>query len=453
MAAAANTATGGIGCLRQASYPACPHHDVSQRVSTNSQGEPTVSFRQLIRHRGIVATASAGVAVVIAGGAFAAVSAGGSGHESLATAANSHTVSGNKKSVHVKPLPPLQILSVSPSSGAKYVNGAGTITVTFNEKLADDSPLPTLSPAVKGSWSISGDTATFQPQVGYTEDTHVTLHVPGGSSGVEASGRTASGITTTAATDAGLLAKSADYSFTTGSYSTLGLQEMLTQLGYLPFTFTPSSSSTPALSSDDANALLSAAYDPPAGTFTFKSGYPSQLTSQWSAGQGNELDTGAVMAFEDNVDLTMDGIAGPQVWSNLLTAVAKNQQNPNGYTYVLVNQNDPETAKVYHDGKLIETTLVNTGIPGRSTVDGTFPVYSRFQVTQMTGLNPDGTKYDDTVYWVSYFNGGDALHYYPRAGYGYYQSLGCVEMPLDAAKYIWQYTTYGTLVTVEGPVS
>jgi L,D-transpeptidase catalytic domain/Bacterial Ig-like domain len=411
-----------------------------------------VSFRQLIRHRGIVGTASAAVAVVIAGGAFAAVSSGGN-HETVANSANSHTVSGTKKSAPDKPIPPLQILSVTPSSGAKEANGASPITVTFNEKLAANSPLPTLYPKIDGDWSISGDTATFQPKVGYTEDTHVTLSIPGGKSGVEAAGLATDGITTTAATDAGLLAKSARYSFTTGSYSTLALQELLTQLGYLPFTFTPSDSSTPAASADDANATLSAAYDPPAGSFTFKSGYPSQLTSQWKAGAGNELDTGAVMAFEDNVGLTMDGIAGPSVWSHLLSAVASDKKNPNGYTYVLVNQNNPETAKVWHDGKLIETTLVNTGIAGRSTVDGTFPVYSRFQVTQMTGTNPDGSKYNDTVYWVSYFNGGDALHYFPRGGYGYYQSLGCVEMPLDPAKYIWQYTTYGTLVTVEGPVS
>ena len=417
-----------------------------------------MSFRQLIRHRGIVATASGAVAVVVAGGVFAVASSGGGGHEALASAANSHNGSGSsgtsdsKKSTPVKAVPPLQIISVTPSSDAKGVNGADPITVTFNEKLAATSPLPTLYPKVAGSWSVAGDTATFQPQVGYTEDTHVTLHVPGGKSGVEAAGLTAAGITTTAATDAGLLASNADYSFTTGSYSTLGLQELLTQLGYLPLTFAPTDAAT-STSSDDANAVLSEAYDPPAGSFTFKSGYPSQLTDKWATGQGNDLDTGAVMAFEDNTGLTMDGIAGPSVWSSLLTAVAKNKQNPDGYTYVVVDQNSPETAKVWHDGKLIQSTPVNTGIPGRSTVDGTFPVYSRFQVTQMTGTNPDGTKYNDTVQWVSYFNGGDALHYFPRPGYGYYQSLGCVEMPYDAAKYIWQYTTYGTLVTVEGPVS
>jgi hypothetical protein len=69
----------------------------------------------------------------------------------------------------------------------------------------------------------------------------------------------------------------------------------------------------------------------------------------------------------------------------------------------------------------------------------------------MKGTNPDGSKYDDIVKRVSYFNGGDALHYFPRPGYGYYQSVGCVEMQLDPARYIWNYTTYGSLVTVTGP--
>jgi hypothetical protein len=82
-----------------------------------------------------------------------------------------------------------------------------------------------------------------------------------------------------------------------------------------------------------------------------------------------------------------------------------NKQNPNGYTYSLV----------------------------------------------MKGTNPDGSKYDDIVKWVSYFNGGAALHYFPRPGYGHYQSVGGVEMQLDPANYIWNYTTYGSLVTVTGP--
>ena len=52
-----------------------------------------------------------------------------------------------------KPILPLQVLSVTPSSGSKDANGAAPIKVTFNEKLAATTPLPTLSPKVDGSWS------------------------------------------------------------------------------------------------------------------------------------------------------------------------------------------------------------------------------------------------------------------------------------------------------------
>ena len=36
-----------------------------------------------------------------------------------------------------------------------------------------------------------------------------------------------------------------------------------------------------------------------------------------------------------------------------------------------------------------------------------------------------------------------------RASFGTPQSLGCVELPLDAAAKVWPYTPIGTLVTVE----
>ena len=80
-------------------------------------------------------------------------------------------------------------------------------------------------------------------------------------------------------------------------------------------------------------------------------------------------------------------------------------------------------------------------------------MYLRYYFQIMQGTNPDGSKYADPVYYVSYFDGGDAVHYFPRYSYGYYQSLGCVELPWDAAKKAWPYLTYGSLVTVTGPVA
>jgi lipoprotein-anchoring transpeptidase ErfK/SrfK len=202
------------------------------------------------------------------------------------------------------------------------------------------------------------------------------------------------------------------------------------------------------------NQEVSAAYDPPQGTLDFQPGYPSQLTDQWKPGQDNMLDKGAIRAFQNNQGLTMDGEAGPDVWSHLLTAAAKDKKNPDGYTYALASQHSPhETLKVWHNGKVILNTPANTGIPGASTEDGTFPVYERLQFQIMKGTNPDGSKYADPVQWISYFNGGDAVHYFDRPAYGSYQSLGCVELPWNEAKFIWSYLTYGTLVTVTGPVA
>ena len=392
----------------------------------------------LFRHRGIAATAGAAALVVIAGGAYAAVTHPATNNQKLASVSDSKPIAKVKPKAPPKPL---HIVSVSPSR-SRDVNGAAPITVTFSSALSSGTPLPTLSPEVSGNWQVSGRTATFTPSLGYLPGTTVTLKIPGGSAGIQG----APGIATS-------LGGSRTVKFTTGSYSLLRLQELLTQLGYLPLTWTPDNSAAAPIPDSDANAQLSAAYDPPAGSFSFKPGYPSELTSQWETGTDNMLVGGAVRAFEYNQGLTMDGIAGPQVWSDLLKAVAKGQHNPNGYTYAWADQNSPESLRVWHDGKMILDTPANTGIPQSPTVDGTFPVYLRYQVTQMKGTNPDGTKYDDTVYWVSYFNGGDAVHYFPRGGYGYYQSLGCVEIQYNPAEYVWPYMTYGSLVTVSGPVA
>ena len=395
----------------------------------------------LLRHRVITGTALAATAVLVAGCAFAATASTSSGHETLANVSDSKPVTKHVTKKKAAPVAPLRLVSVTPAGG--HVNGADPVTVKFSSALSPQTPLPTLSPSVAGSWQVSGDTATFTPTSGYAADTTVRVKVPGGQDGILA-----------AAASAGTLKKTSVTSFTTGSYSTLRLQELLAQLGYLPLTWTPDDAATGTIADSDANAQLAAAYDAPAGTFAFQSGYPRELTSQWSAGTDNILVNGAVRAFEYNQGLTMDGDAGPQVWSALLTAVAKDKTNPSGYTYALATQGSSnESLQVWHDGKRILDTPANTGIPASSTPDGTFPVYLRYQVTQMRGLNPDGTKYDDTVYWVSYFNGGDAVHYFERPGYGYYQSLGCVELELDPAKFIWPYMTYGTLVTVDGPVA
>jgi lipoprotein-anchoring transpeptidase ErfK/SrfK len=173
------------------------------------------------------------------------------------------------------------------------------------------------------------------------------------------------------------------------------------------------------------------------------------LTSLWDTGSGNVITTGAVMAFESQHTMKTDGVAGPAVWQQLLTDATAGTMDPNPYNYVFVTESLPETATVYSNGNPVYSTLANTGVPAAATATGTYPVYERFVVTTMTGTNPDGSHYSDPgIPWVSYFNGGDALHGFDRASYGFPQSDGCVEMPPANAAVVFPLTPIGTLVTV-----
>ena len=389
--------------------------------------------------RGLALTATSAAMVLAAGVAVVAFASPGS-HAAQVTPAQAAAAAKQDA-----PAAPLNMLSATPSAGAKGVNGALPIKVQFSAPLAANTPMPQLSPHITGSWQVEGDTAVFTPAVGYFENTKVTLKIPAGASGMVSVGGASAG-------SGGQLASGTTVTWTTGSFSTLRLQELLSQLGYLPLTWTQKPK-TAAISPSNANAELFAAYQAPAGTFSWKSGYPSSLTSQWEAGSGNILDVGAVRAFESVTGLTMDGSAGRTVWHHLFTAVAQGKDNPNGYTYALASQHSPETITIWHNGRVVLTSLVNTGIPASPTVDGTFPVYLKFYFTYMKGTNPDGSQYDDPVYYANYFNGGDAVHQFSRYSYGFYQSLGCVELPWDAAKTAYGYLSYGSLVTVTGPVA
>ena len=219
----------------------------------------------------------------------------------------------------------------------------------------------------------------------------------------------------------GLLASSVTKKFTTGSYGTTGLQVLLSRLGYLPFTWTPKHGT---FSLSNANQVLSAAYSAPAGSFSWQGNYPSQLTSQWRVGSYNKLVNGAVMAFESIQGLALDGDAGPHVWRDLLAAVGKHQANPNGYSFALGNQHLPETLTIWHNGREVMKTLMNSGAPGAPSIDGTFPVYLKFVVNTMKGTNPDGSKYNDVVHWINYFYQGDAVHAFPGPATGTRRASG-----------------------------
>jgi len=324
------------------------------------------------------------------------------------------------------PPAPLRVLSTSPAGDD--APGDATISVQFSTDLAPGSPLPTLSPPVAGQWAVlSPSLLQYQATAPLVPGAVETITIPGGPTGTTGSrGQHLDAAFTT--------------SFTVAPGSTLRLQQMLAELGYLPVNFTAASPLTSPTQEGAAQV----------GTFTWRwAGQPSSLTALWTPGTYNVITKGAVMNFEAQHNLKVDGVAGPAVWGAVLSAVESSQGDALPYDYVSVTKTLPETTTVYENGTPVYHTLANTGVAAAPTADGTFPVYARYTVTTMSGTNPDGSKYvDPGIPWVSYFNGGDALHGFPRASYGFPQSVGCVEMPIANAAIVYPLTPLGTLVTV-----
>jgi lipoprotein-anchoring transpeptidase ErfK/SrfK len=116
---------------------------------------------------------------------------------------------------------------------------------------------------------------------------------------------------------------------------------------------------------------------------------------------------------------------------------------------VTVTESLPETLEVHRGNHIALSIPANTGVPGAETAQGIFPIFSRFVSTTMTGTDPDGTKYvAPNVPWVNYFNGGDAVHGYPRASYGFPPSNGCVELPVETAHTVFDMLEIGDIVEV-----
>jgi hypothetical protein len=323
-----------------------------------------------------------------------------------------------------------------PAAGAR-IAPATHIHLTFSKPVSEvlGSSRPRLSPATQGSW--------------HETNSHTLVFVPSGfgaALGSQLRVQLPRSVAVTAGTGSGLRSTS-QIEWTVPPGSTLRLQQLLAEAGYLPVDWQPSGAAV----AHTPGAEAQAAVDPPSGSFNWRySNTPHQLQAMWSPGQASVITKGAVMKFENENEMTVDGLAGSAVWQKLLGNAIAGKRLNSGYSYVYVHREVPETMTLWHDGQTVITSPANTGISGAETELGTFPVFEHLPETTMSGTNPDGSHYEDPgIKWVSYFNGGDALHNFDRSSFGTPQSLGCVELPLAASAEIWPYTPIGTLVTIE----
>jgi len=346
-----------------------------------------------------------------------------------------HSASGSTSSTTLpaSKAKPLVLAATSPAAGAQGVASNATISLKFSAPISARSTLPTLAPPVSGAWTQpKPNVLQYDLADPLIPSSNEVLTIPGGTSGVRGLNGSA-------------LKAPATVNFTVIDGSDLRLQQLLAELNYLPVTFAPTG---PAPAAQDAA-------EPQPGNFTEEWPAIPDLYSTWNPGVEDVITKAAVMSFQNQNALTVDGLAGPAVWSALLNDAAAKKLSANPYVYVLVSKTLPENLTLYNNGAAQYTNvLVNTGAPGADTVDGTYPVFEHVVSSRMAGTNPDGSTYDDpAVPWASFFNGGDALHGFVRATYGSPQSNGCVEMPVATAQTLWPLTPIGTPVTIVGPPS
>jgi peptidoglycan hydrolase-like protein with peptidoglycan-binding domain len=332
------------------------------------------------------------------------------------------------------PARPYPQLLAKPTPGT-VIGPKRQFTLTFSSPVSEvlGARRPRLSPALPGNWRLLDEhTLAFQPRgLGFGLGTNVRVDLPQPVHLAEQAGAT--------------LTSTLRWQVPAGS--TLRLQQLLAQLGYLPVTWRPSGDAV----AGSMGAELVAARVPPAGQFSWRfRKTPKELRKLWHPGKAKAITRGAVMLFQHKHGLDVDGIAGPVFWQTLMRDAIAGKRRTAGYSYVFVHRKLPQSLNLWHNGHVILRSPGNTGVPAAPTQLGTFPVFEHVPVGEMRGTNPDGTHYDDPgIRYISYFHGGDAIHAFKRSSFGTPQSLGCVELPLKAAAKVWPYTPIGTLVTIE----
>lgn len=107
--------------------------------------------------------------------------------------------------------------------------------------------------------------------------------------------------------------------------------------------------------------------------------------------------------------------------------------------------------RAWEGGRVVYETPVSTGLPKSPTVRGSFKIYLKYPVqAQMRGVSPYIGRYNfKNVPHVMYFYQGYALHgAYWHNSFGVRRSNGCVNLPLPAAEWLFNFSPIGTKVVV-----
>ncbi len=354
----------------------------------------------------------------------AAVAALAGGHE-LGDPLASRAASA---SAPAAPLLPTRLLGLPSHSIA---NGTEPLKVLLSAPAATNSPPPTLTPKVAGTWAAVGDEEVFTP---------VSTLQPCSTYELTVWARTV-------ATGSSPLGRRRTIGLHVACPPLAAAQQALARLGYLGAAFRPLYTVEIPSGRETRRGAAVLAFHPPRGRLAPE---PSDAPPV-AMGQLDETTRGALTVYQSDHGLQATGEPNYATWASLLAAETSYRRDPRPYTWVTVSESEPETLEVHRGHHVALSTPANTGVPGAETPQGIFPIFARDISTTMSGTDVDGTKYVvPDVPWVNYFSGGDAVHGYPRASYGSPQSNGCVELPIETAQAVYGMLALGDIVEVTG---
>ena len=112
-----------------------------------------------------------------------------------------------------------------------------------------------------------------------------------------------------------------------------------------------------------------------------------------------------------------------------------------------------QTTYLFENDDVIASYAISSGLPATPTQTGSFRIFAHVSIQDMGALCYDPEAQNsyctEDVPWITYFNGDQGFHgTYWHNNFGNPMSHGCVNMPIDVAKFLYDWAPTGTEVHV-----
>ncbi|MDI3339872.1 MAG: L,D-transpeptidase [Sphaerobacter sp.] len=122
--------------------------------------------------------------------------------------------------------------------------------------------------------------------------------------------------------------------------------------------------------------------------------------------------------------------------------------------WIEVDLSLPQRLTAWEGDRPVFSTSMSGGLARTPTPTGVFSVQWKLRYDDMTGGRAGTSDYyylPDVPYVMYFYTGGYAIHgTYWHSSFGYPMSRGCVNLPISAAAWLWEWAPTGTPIWIHG---